>query len=119
MEDEETNIEYIKIILLHTQAEVVPVDCGKKLRDLYGQIDSFDLILLDIRLPDANGYELVKEIKAIRPALPIIAQTAYAMSTDQKKSEEAGCDNYISKPIRKEQLLELLADYLEKEVQKA
>jgi CheY-like chemotaxis protein len=41
------------------------------------------------------------------------------MSTDQKKSEEAGCDNYISKPIRKEQLLELLADYLEKEVQKA
>jgi PAS domain S-box-containing protein len=119
VEDEETNIEYIKIILLHTQAEVVPVDCGKKLRDLYGQIDSFDLILLDIRLPDANGYELVKEIKAIRPALPIIAQTAYAMSTDQKKSEEAGCDNYISKPIRKEQLLELLADYLEKEVQKA
>ena len=52
-------------------------------------------------LPDASGWELAKEIKMLRPGLPIISQTAYAMSIDKEKSKEASCEGYISKPIIK------------------
>ena len=72
----------------------------------------FDLILLDVRLPDANGWELAREIKRLHPKLPVIAQTAYAMSTDRQKSEEAGCDGYLSKPIRKSELFQEIAKYM-------
>ena len=67
-----------------------------------------DLVLMDIRLPDANGLELTKEIKAIRPGLPVIAQTAYALTSDRNKSEEFGCDGYISKPISKSELFRII-----------
>ena len=113
IEDEATNMEFLTIILRHTGAELVSAFSGKEVRQLYTQLDSFDLVLLDIRLPDANGWELAGEIKQLRPTLPIIAQTAYAMSTDRQLSEDAGCDGYISKPIEKNKLLELLTEYFE------
>jgi signal transduction histidine kinase/DNA-binding response OmpR family regulator len=113
IEDEMTNMEFLTIILRHTRAELVSAYSGKEVRQLYTQLDSFDLVLLDIRLPDANGWDLAREIKKLRPNLPIIAQTAYAMSTDRQLSEDAGCDGYISKPIVKNKLLELLTEYFE------
>ena len=85
---------------------------GASLRKLYHNLDQFDLLLLDVRLPDANGWELAGEIMKIRPELPVIAQTAYAMSADLQKSLAAGCGNYISKPIGKDQLLTMIAEYL-------
>ena len=113
LEDEESNMEFLRIIFIPTKAELVCARNGRELRNLLGSLDTFNLVLLDVRLPDANGWELAKEIKAIRSDLPVIAQTAYAMASDRQKSEEVGCDNYISKPIRKEALLEMLAKYLE------
>jgi len=112
VEDEPSNMEYLTIILSRTGAELVSAYSGKDLRDQYPVLDSFDLVLLDVQLPDASGWDLVKEIKAKRPDLPVIAQTAFAMSSDRKKSEETGCDNYIPKPIYKEKLLRMIADYL-------
>jgi CheY-like chemotaxis protein len=55
-----------------------------------------------------NGYEATRKIKADHPDIPIIAITAYAMSEDESKSLAAGCDMYISKPIRPHKLLEVL-----------
>ena len=80
---------------------------------MYSQLSNFHLVLLDIRLPDSNGWELAKEIKTIREELPVIAQTAYAMSSDREKSIDAGCDDYIAKPIKKDQLLRLMSFYLD------
>jgi len=65
-------------------------------------------------MPEMNGYEATFLIKKMKPDLPIIAQTAYAFSDDFQKSLEAGCDDYISKPIVKELLIEKLAVYLNK-----
>ncbi|MCX6285685.1 MAG: response regulator [Bacteroidetes bacterium] len=112
VEDEQTNMDFLQIILGRTNAELIPIYNGSQLKAMYDNLDSFDLVLLDIRLPDANGWDLAKEIKSIRPGLKIVAQTAYAMSTDRKKSEEAGCDGYISKPIRKNELYQILDKFM-------
>lgn len=112
VEDDLTNMEYLKILLQSIDAEVICSYSGKDVRKIYNELNAFDLVLLDIRLPDANGLELASEMKAIRSELPVIAQTAYAMSTDRKLSFDAGCDGYIPKPVRKEELLNLIATLL-------
>ena len=67
---------------------------------------------MDIQLPDINGIELTKKMKAINPEVPIIAQTAFASEYDKAKCLEAGCDNYITKPIEKQAMMELIDSYL-------
>lgn len=109
VEDEETNMEFLKIILEKTQAEIIPVFNGNELKKYYNKLETLDIVLLDVRLPDASGWDLAREIKKIRPELPVIAQTAYAMSTDKLLSEQSGCDGYISKPIQKKQFLDMIA----------
>jgi len=59
---------------------------------------------MDIRLPDINGYEVTRHIKKLNSNIPIIAQTAFAMEEDIRKCMEAGCDEYISKPIDRDLL---------------
>lgn len=73
-----------------------------------------DLILMDIQLPGIDGYEATKRIKA-EPALasvPIIAVTSYALSGDDVKAFEAGCDDYLSKPVSPRQVLSKVRQYL-------
>ena len=73
-----------------------------------------DLILMDIQLPDFDGYEATRRIKA-NPALssiPVIAVTSYALSGDDVKAFEAGCDDYVSKPFSPRKLLEKIREYL-------
>ncbi len=112
VEDEETNLKLLRAFLAHTEAELVCVSNGYELRQLYDRLEQFDIVLLDIRLPDASGWDLAKELKLLQPGLPIIAQTAYAMSGDVEKSLDAGCNDHISKPINKERLLKLMSQYL-------
>ena len=112
VEDDESNMEFLKVILNKTQVELVCAGNGSELRKLFKNLEIFDLVLLDIRLPDASGLDLVKEIKAIRPDLPVIAQTSYAMEQDKQKSIHAGFDDYISKPINKDLLLTLISGFL-------
>ena len=112
VEDEETNMEFLKIILKRTGAELICVYSARELRKHYSELGTISIVLLDVRLPDASGWDLVGEIKSQNPDLQVIAQTAYAMSTDRQRSEVAGCDNYISKPINKAMLLEMMATYL-------
>jgi CheY-like chemotaxis protein len=67
---------------------------------------------MDVRMPVLNGLEATKRIKEIRPNVPIIAQTAYAMDGDRTRSLEAGCDGYISKPIDLKSFVELISKYI-------
>ncbi len=112
VEDEESNMEFLKIMLRPTMAELIPVESGAGLRELYPMLGTVDLVLMDIRLPDASGWELTPEIKKLHPALPVIAQTAFAMSGDREKSLAAGCNDYIAKPISRAAFLEMISQYL-------
>jgi len=61
--------------------------------------DHIDIVLMDIQLPEINGYEATKLIKSSKPNLPIIIQTANSLNKDLDKCVEAGCDGYVTKPI--------------------
>ncbi len=63
------------------------------------------LVLMDLHMPVTNGLEATREIKSFRKNLPVIAQTAYALDGDRQKALDAGCDDYISKPIKINELL--------------
>jgi CheY-like chemotaxis protein len=66
---------------------------------------------MDIKLPDINGLELTGIIKKINSKVKVIAQTAYALSGDREKAIEAGCSGYITKPIKRQELLNLISMY--------
>ena len=70
------------------------------------------LVLMDMSLPVLDGWEATRQIKAARPALPIIALTAHAMEGDERKAREAGCDDYDTKPIELPRLLEKIQKLL-------
>ncbi len=71
-----------------------------------------NLVLMDIKMPVMNGYEATKLIKEHRPLLPIIAQSAFTSKEERQKAKEAGCDDFITKPIRKDELLEKMQVFL-------
>jgi signal transduction histidine kinase/ActR/RegA family two-component response regulator len=71
-----------------------------------------DLIMMDIRLPDGNGIELTKEFRKMDINCPIIAQTAYADSHDKHMCLEAGCTDYLAKPIHKAHFIDTLTHYM-------
>jgi len=107
-EDEEFNYYYINEILTPTNAKIIRAFNGLEAVDACKKFPEINLVLMDIKMPEMDGYEATKKIKSFRPELPIIAQTAHAMSEDMSKSLKAGCDNYVSKPIHKEHLLKMI-----------
>jgi CheY-like chemotaxis protein len=74
---------------------------------------SFDFILMDIQMPNMNGYEAVRMLRKKGVKIPIVALTAHAMESDRQKSLEAGCDDHMSKPINRNKLIEVLGKYLD------
>jgi len=112
VEDTPSNYYLIENYLKPTHINLVWVKTGKEALDLFKSESQFDLVLMDIQLPGINGYEATKLIKAHNLNIPIIAQTAYALSGEKEYSISEGCDDYISKPIKKEVLLEILNKYL-------
>ncbi|MBN2236784.1 MAG: response regulator [Bacteroidales bacterium] len=111
-EDEYSNFELLSYMLRPTKIRI------KQVTDGYGAIEEAlnverpDLILMDIKMPDLNGFEATKRIKEVCPDLPIIAQTAFAIAGDRELALSMGCDEYVSKPIKKLVLFEIMKRYL-------
>lgn len=105
-EDIETNYFFIKSVLAETQATLHWARNGEEVVRICNEVDSIDVVLMDIQMPKLNGYEATTQIKASKPGIRIIAQTAYALPNDNLRCLEAGCDDYISKPINSHLLLE-------------
>ena len=72
------------------------------------------MVLMDIKMPNLNGYEAFTEIRKFNPVIPIIAQTSYTFEDEINKIKELGFTDYISKPIEKERLFELIKLYLKR-----
>jgi two-component system sensor histidine kinase/response regulator len=97
-EDINTNYTYLKEILSTTKAKIMWAKDGKEALDLCLK-NKIDLVIMDLKMPNMNGYEAAKEIKKTKHDIKIIAQTAFTNDEDKQKCLNAGCDNYIAKPI--------------------
>ena len=104
-EDEEDNFRYIEVALALSNASLIWARDGQEAVDVFKRVNDIDLVLMDIKMPQMDGYTATREIKNISSKVPVIAQTAYAMSEEKEKSREAGCDDYIAKPIGYDDLL--------------
>jgi PAS domain S-box-containing protein len=111
-EDENSNFELLKASIYRTKIKIIRAMNGEEAVEWIKKNDQIDLVLMDIRMPKLNGYDATRQIKLLKPDLPVISITAYAMSEDETKSIEAGCDMYVSKPIRPTHLLTLLNEFI-------
>jgi PAS domain S-box-containing protein len=114
VEDDEVNYEYLNAVLTKAGYIVIPAMDGKQAIEYVEKNDTLQLVLMDIKLPLVDGYEATKKIKEIRPNLPVIAQTAYAMTTDREKALKAGCNDYIAKPVAADALVRIVEKYIKK-----
>ncbi|MEI7663512.1 MAG: response regulator [Bacteroidota bacterium] len=107
-DDEYDNYLLLEIILQKHNYRLIHAWNGKEAVDECRKNPLIDFILMDLKMPVMDGLEATQEIKAMRPGLPVIAVTAYAMSGDESIALTGGCDGYLSKPVKKEVLLEKL-----------
>lgn len=105
---------YFERLLEPTGAKTLFAHNAREARVLFKKHKDISVVLLDIRLPDADGYKLATEFKRLRPDLPIIAQTAYALQSEFNLSIENGCDDYVTKPIDSHLLIRKILNLIEK-----
>ena len=113
VEDHDVNMKVTeKLVMMITEkAEILKAKDGKQALELYQQWAP-DIILLDIRLPDINGYEVSTRIRETNQKVPIIALTAMAVKNEKEKCLSVGMNHYLSKPLDLEKVREILQDYL-------
>ncbi len=112
IEDQEDTRRIMRDLLTSAGYEMIEAITGEEGVTL-AETHHPNLILMDIQLPDLDGYEVTRRIKA-NPALsriPIIAVTSYALSGDEVKAREAGCDAYVTKPFSPRALLAKIREY--------
>jgi CheY-like chemotaxis protein len=111
VEDEDHNYAYIYEILKKTRAIIFRAENGFKAVEIVKR-EAIDIVLMDIKLPEMDGYKATVEIKKFRPSLPVIAQTAFAMEKERIECLNAGCDDYIAKPYEPSKLIERIKVFL-------
>ena len=115
VEDNYVSFKLLEISLGKTGVKIIHADNGQTAIDHVRENPDIDLVLMDIQLPVINGYDATIAIKKFRPDLPVIAQTANAMDDDRLKCLNAGCNDYITKPIVLEKLYRIINDYVIKD----
>ncbi len=114
VEDNDLNSRLLQRMIEPTGAEIIIAKDGKPAIEACMTRETIDIVLMDIQMPEMDGYEATRTIKSLNPQIPVIAQTAYAMAEEKEKIIFAGCDDYISKPIRQKDLFITLSKYLNK-----
>ncbi|MBN2174013.1 MAG: PAS domain S-box protein [Bacteroidales bacterium] len=111
VEDNDLSYLYFSRILAKTGAKITRAKDGREGLN-YFKADDFNLVLMDIQLPEMDGYTTTKEIKKISPDIPVIAQTAFAMVGEKERCLQVGCDAYISKPIKINDFFEVVGKFI-------
>ncbi len=112
-EDDDSSLSLLEFHMKKLGVKVVHARNGQEVVEYISKSGkTVDLILMDINMPIMNGYKATRLIKEFNPSIPIIAQTAYAISGDRERAIESGCIDYIAKPINGNQLINLIKKYL-------
>ena len=112
-EDNTSNFLYLQELLAHENITLLHAQNGEEAISKVKSTPDINLVLMDLKMPKMDGFEATKQIKQIRPELPVIAQTALKMGQDKEKALNAGCDNYIAKPINNNELIKIINETLQ------
>jgi len=112
VEDNETSNIYFEAALRKTQAVLIWAKNGLDAVEMVKNNNKIDLILMDINMPKLDGIEATRIIKGLNPVIVIVVQTAFILSGEERLCQEAGCDEFITKPIRLKYLLDTINRYL-------
>ncbi len=110
-EDDEVSRMHLSIILKDIAPEIVLVTSGIKAVEAVKKHGDFDLVLMDVRMPEMDGFEATRCIREFNKTVLIIAQTAFALEGDRQKAISSGCNDYISKPFLKKDIIQLIRKY--------
>jgi len=113
VEDDPPSRFYLNQLLLKTGAVLLNASTGQEAIEMLRSNPDIDLVLMDIQLPVMDGYEAAPKLKRIKKDLILIAQTAFGLLDDRDKILASGFDDYLIKPIFKNNLLRKLGEWLE------
>ena len=113
-EDDEISTLFFENVFNNLFHKMLFASNGEETVRLCRENPDTDIVLMDIKMPGMNGYEATREIRKFNSDVVIIAQTAFGLSGDWQKAIKAGCNNYIAKPINKEELFEKIRICLNK-----
>jgi PAS domain S-box-containing protein len=108
VEDDLTSEQLLTIELKNFAKEIIKAKTGTEAVEICRNNPDIDIVFMDIKLPEMNGYEATQKIREFNKNVKILAQTAYALEGDRENSLNSGCDEYISKPINRDSLFEIL-----------
>ena len=111
VEDDEGSALFLEMAVSIFSREVIKVTTGIDAIEACRKNPDIDLVLMDIKMPGMDGHEATRQIRQFNSGVVIIAQTAYAMIGDRGKAIESGCNDYITKPINKNKLADVMKKY--------
>lgn len=112
VEDDMASTAYLEKVLSSHGYKLLFAVNGEEAVNICRETPGIDLVLMDIKMPVLDGYDATREIRKFNRDVPVIAQTAYAFFGDSEKALEAGCNDYISKPVKQADLLKLISSYI-------
>lgn len=111
-EDEELNFLYLEEVFADKEVHIIHTRTGEETVDACKNNPDIDLVLMDIKMPGLDGYHAALEIKQSCPEIPIIAQTAYVYEYEKQRFKEQVFDEYMTKPIKADELLEKVGQWI-------
>ncbi|MDD4227562.1 MAG: PAS domain S-box protein [Mariniphaga sp.] len=111
-EDDEISYQYLDVVLKREKIMIIHAANGKEAVEAFRSDRDISIILMDLKMPVMDGFEATRAIRLLNKTIPIIAQTAYAFSGDKERAIEAGCNDYIAKPIKAEELIDMIRKYV-------
>ncbi len=110
-EDDETIRKYLSIVVRKISSDVIFAKNGIEAVEICKTNANIDLVLMDIKMPAMDGYEATREIRKFNKSVVIVAQTAFAFESEQEKAKAVGCNDYITKPVTRNKIIEIIGKY--------
>ncbi len=112
-EDDPLNYRYIELLLTRrTGVSIIWAKDGKEALNIFRKRNDIDIVLLDLQLPELDGFKVLELIKMHNPYLPVIIQTANSWNNEEENCREAGCDGFFNKPLNIDVLMQEMDIYL-------
>ncbi len=108
VEDNQISFKLMHAVLTQVRTNVVHATNGRKAIEACASGAHFDMVLMDMQMPEVDGLEATRRIKEIRPELPIVATTANTYDETARACKEAGCDGFLTKPLQFRKMFELM-----------